>query len=209
MPVPVMAGMTPLEDCVISFSQCAGAEKDSLTFLANRLGASVQEFFVRKSNAKKGMFASTHLVLKEPGGSKYEAAKKWNLPAVTISWLLETARMGKRADESHFLIEKSAKEEQSVETETTNRVNLNPGTPEHPVAHLETHRKTAVTPLDMNRFQSKAFHAVISQHTRQVSASPPVGQPLQKEPSLHLDTPSKFLSKDKLFKPSFDVKLKL
>ncbi|XP_044776371.1 DNA topoisomerase 2-binding protein 1 isoform X2 [Neomonachus schauinslandi] len=206
MPVPVMAGMTPLEDCVISFSQCAGAEKDSLTFLANRLGASVQEFFVRKSNAKKGMFASTHLVLKEPGGSKYEAAKKWNLPAVTISWLLETARMGKRANESHFLIEKSTKEEQSLETEITNRVNLNPDTPEHPVAHLETHRKTAVTPLDMNRFQSKAFHAVISQHTRQVSVSPPVGQPLQKEPSLHLDTPSKFLSKDKLFKPSFDVK---
>uniref|UniRef100_A0A452S5G9 DNA topoisomerase 2-binding protein 1 n=1 Tax=Ursus americanus TaxID=9643 RepID=A0A452S5G9_URSAM len=190
MPVPVMAGMTPLEDCVISFSQCAGAEKDSLTFLANRLGASVQEFFVRKSNAKKGMFASTHLVLKEPGGSKYDAAKKWNLPAVTISWLLETARMGKRANESHFLIEKSTKED----------------TPEHPVAHLETHRKTAVTPLDMNHFQSKAFHAVISQHTRQVSVSPPVGQPLQKEPSLHLDTPSKFLSKDKLFKPSFDVK---
>ncbi|XP_064443598.1 DNA topoisomerase 2-binding protein 1 isoform X3 [Mirounga angustirostris] len=206
MPVPVMAGMTPLEDCVISFSQCAGAEKDSLTFLANRLGASVQEFFVRKSNAKKGMFASTHLVLKEPGGSKYEAAKKWNLPAVTISWLLETARMGKRANESHFLIEKSTKEEQSLETEITNRVNLNPDTPEHPVAHLETHRKTAVTPLDMNCFQSKAFHAVISQHTRQVSVSPPVGQPLQKEPSLHLDTPSKFLSKDKLFKPSFDVK---
>uniref|UniRef100_A0A7N5KIE0 DNA topoisomerase 2-binding protein 1 n=1 Tax=Ailuropoda melanoleuca TaxID=9646 RepID=A0A7N5KIE0_AILME len=206
MPVPVMAGMTPLEDCVISFSQCAGAEKDSLTFLANRLGASVQEFFVRKSNAKKGMFASTHLILKEPGGSKYEAAKKWNLPAVTISWLLETARMGKRANESHFLIEKSTKEEQSLETEITNRVNLNPDTPEHPVAHLETHRKTAITPLDMNRFQSKAFHAVISQHTRQVSVSPPVGQPLQKEPSLHLDTPSKFLSKDKLFKPSFDVK---
>ncbi|XP_041590236.1 DNA topoisomerase 2-binding protein 1 isoform X4 [Vulpes lagopus] len=206
MPVPVMAGMTPLEDCVISFSQCAGAEKDSLTFLANRLGASVQEFFVRKSNAKKGMFASTHLVLKEPGGSKYEAAKKWNLPAVTISWLLETARMGKRASESHFLIEKSTKEEQSLETEITNKVNLNPDTPEQPVAHLETQRKTAVTPLDMNRFQSRAFHAVISQHTKQVSTSSPVGQPLQKEPSLHLDTPSKFLSKDKLFKPSFDVK---
>ncbi|KAM8921893.1 DNA topoisomerase 2-binding protein 1 isoform 1-T1 [Lycaon pictus] len=206
MPVPFMAGMTPLEDCVISFSQCAGAEKDSLTFLANRLGASVQEFFVRKSNAKKGMFASTHLVLKEPGGSKYEAAKKWNLPAVTISWLLETARMGKRANENHFLIEKSTKEEQSLETEITNKVNLNPDTPEHPVAHLETQRKTAVTPLDMNRFQSRAFHAVISQHTKQVSTSSPVAQPLQKEPSLHLDTPSKFLSKDKLFKPSFDVK---
>lgn len=71
---------------------------------------SVQEFFVRKSNAKKGMFASTHLVLKEPSGSKYEASKKWNLPAVTIAWLLETARTGKRANESHFLIENSTKE---------------------------------------------------------------------------------------------------
>ena len=71
---------------------------------------SVQEYFVRKSNAKKGMFASTHHVLKEPGGSKYEAAKKWNLPAVTIAWLLESAKLGKRANESHFLIENSPKE---------------------------------------------------------------------------------------------------
>ncbi|KAM5313641.1 DNA topoisomerase 2-binding protein 1 isoform 3-T3 [Glossophaga mutica] len=204
-PVPVMAGMTPLEDCVISFSQCAGAEKDSLTFLAELLGASVQEFFVRKANAKKGMLASTHLVLKEPSGSKYEASKKWNLPAVTIAWLLETARMGKRANESHYLIENSAKEEQSLETEIANGVNLDSDAPEHPATCLGTHRKTAITPLDMNRFQSKAFHAVMSQHTRQVPVSP-AGQPLQKEPSLHLDTPSKFLSKDKLFKPSFDVK---
>ncbi|XP_017821347.2 DNA topoisomerase 2-binding protein 1 isoform X2 [Callithrix jacchus] len=205
-PVTVMTGMTPLEDCVISFSQCAGAEKESLMFLANLLGASVQEYFVRKSNAKKGMLASTHLILKEPGGSKYEAAKKWNLPAVTIAWLLETARTGKRADESHFLIENSSKEERTLETEIANGINLNPDTAEHPGTHLQTHRKTIVTPLDMNRFQSKAFCAVVSQHARQVSASPAVGQPLQKEPSLHLDTPSKFLSKDKLFKPSFDVK---
>ncbi|XP_053525001.1 DNA topoisomerase 2-binding protein 1 isoform X4 [Artibeus jamaicensis] len=204
-PVPVMAGKTPLEDCVISFSQCAGAEKDSLTFLAELLGASVQEFFVRKANAKKGMLASTHLVLKTPSGSKYEASKKWNLPAVTIAWLLETARIGKRASESHFLIENSTKEEQSLETVIANGVTLHSDAPEHPAPCLGVHRKTAVTPLDMNRFQSKAFHAVVSQHTRQVPVSP-AGQPLQKEPSLHLDTPSKFLSKDKLFKPSFDVK---
>ncbi|XP_055470509.1 DNA topoisomerase 2-binding protein 1-like, partial [Psammomys obesus] len=101
-PVSVMPGVTPLEDCVISFSQCVGAERDSLIFLASHLGASVQEFFVRKSNAKKGMLASTHLIVKEPLGSKYEAAKKWSLPAVNISWLLETARMGRRADENLF-----------------------------------------------------------------------------------------------------------
>ena len=96
-----------------------------------------------------------------------------------------------------------------METETTNEVNLNPDTPEHPVTHLETQRKTAVTPLDMNRFQSKAFRTVMSQHSGQASVSPSPGQSLQKEPSLHLDTPSKFLSKDKLFKPSFDVKVRL
>lgn len=74
---------------------------------------SVQEFFVRKSNAKKGMLASTHLIVKEPTGSKYEAAKKWSLPAVTIPWLLETARMGKRADESHFLVDSAPKQGQN------------------------------------------------------------------------------------------------
>ncbi|GAB1294594.1 DNA topoisomerase 2-binding protein 1 [Apodemus speciosus] len=200
-PVSVMSGMTPLEDCVISFSQCVGAERDSLVFLANHLGASVQEFFVRKSNAKKGMLASTHLIVKEPTGSKYEAAKKWSLPAVTISWLLETARMGKRADENHFLVDSAPKQE----TKIPNGVNPNPGSPARPDACLEVHRKRAVTPLDMNRFQSKAFRAVISQHSGQGSASPPGRQPPKKEPSLHLDTPSKFLSKDKLFKPSFDV----
>lgn len=77
---------------------------------------------------------------------------------------------------------------------------------EQPTHLLEGVKKGAVTPLDINRFQSKAFQAVISHHTGKTT---PVAQggPLQKEPSLHLDTPSKFLSKDKLFKPSFDVKV--
>ncbi|XP_054984317.1 DNA topoisomerase 2-binding protein 1 isoform X1 [Sorex araneus] len=205
-PVPVMTGKTPLEDCVISFSQCVGAEKESLTYLANLLGASVQEFFVRKSSAKKGMLASTHLVLKEPNGSKYEASKKWNLPAVSVAWLLETARTGKRASESLFLIENSPKEEQSVVTEIADGTKLSPETPAPPVTHLETHSKTAIKPLDVNQFQSKAFQAVISQHTGQGPVPTAEEQPPQEQPALHLDTPSKFLSKDKLFKPSFDVK---
>jgi topoisomerase (DNA) II binding protein 1 len=56
------------------------------------------------------MLASTHLIVKEPTGSKYEAAKKWSLPAVNISWLLETARIGKRADENHFLVDNAPKQ---------------------------------------------------------------------------------------------------
>lgn len=77
---------------------------------------------------------------------------------------------------------------------------------EHLTHLLEAGKKGTVTPLDINRFQSKAFQAVISHHTGKTT---PVtqGGPLQKEPSLNLDTPSKFLSNDKVFKPSFDVKV--
>ncbi|NXR79258.1 TOPB1 protein, partial [Pycnonotus jocosus] len=206
-PVLVMEGATPLEDCVLSFSQFTGAERDSLVYLAGLLGARVQEFFVRKASAKKGMFASTHLVVREPNGSKFEAAKKWNLPAVTVAWLLQSARTGKRADESKFLVENA--EAEDTETFIT-QLSKTPATvkshdSEQPIHLLEAGKKGAVTPLDINRFQSKAFQAVISHHTGKTT---PVAQggPLQKEPSLNLDTPSKFLSNDKLFKPSFDVK---
>uniref|UniRef100_A0A8C3Y459 DNA topoisomerase II binding protein 1 n=1 Tax=Catharus ustulatus TaxID=91951 RepID=A0A8C3Y459_CATUS len=199
-PVLVMEGATPLEECVLSFSQFTGAERDSLVYLAGLLGARVQEFFVRKASAKKGMFASTHLVLREPNGSKYEAAKKWNLPAVTVAWLLQSARTGKRADESKFLVENAERSILGLQTST-----LKSPDSEQATHLLEAGTKGAVTPLDIKRFQSKAFQAVISHHTGKTA---PVAQggPLQKEPSLNLDTPSKFLSEDKLFKPSFDVK---
>lgn len=77
-----------------------------------------------------------------------------------------------------------------------------------PTYLLQAGKQTAVTPLDINRFQSKAFQAVVSHH---IGKTAPLAQGAlpQKEPSLHLDTPSKFLSKDKLFKPSFDVKVRI
>ena len=40
-----------------------------------------QEYFVKKATNK--LQASTHLVVNAPEGSKYSAAKKWRLPAVT------------------------------------------------------------------------------------------------------------------------------
>ncbi|XP_010144579.1 PREDICTED: DNA topoisomerase 2-binding protein 1 [Buceros rhinoceros silvestris] len=206
-PVPAMEGVTPLEDCVLSFSQFTGAERDSLVYLAELLGARVQEFFVRKANAKKGMFASTHLVVREPGGSKYEAAKKWNLPAVTAAWLLQSARRGERADESEFLVEDAEAEDKESSVTQLSKTPATAKSPdsEQPTCLLEAGKNPPVTPLDISRFQSKAFHAVISHHIGQTTPLAQ-GQLPQKEPSLHLDTPSKFLSKDKLFKPSFDVK---
>ncbi|XP_069504813.1 DNA topoisomerase 2-binding protein 1 isoform X2 [Ambystoma mexicanum] len=205
-PITMLEGRTPLENCVLSVSQFTGAERDALLHLAALLGARVQEYFVRKDNPKKSMFASTHLVLKEPNGSKYVAAKNWNLPAVTIAWLLECAKTGKKAEESKFLVEDADVKEsfvsQSYPAETRK---ISSDTPERPLSRPECLRRAAVTPLDMNRFQSKAFQSVMLQHNKVPSPEVQMGV-LQKEPSLHLDTPSKFLSKDKLFKPSFDVK---
>ncbi|KAH0627252.1 hypothetical protein JD844_002763 [Phrynosoma platyrhinos] len=203
-PVPMKEGATPLEQCVLSFSQFSGAERDSLIYLANLLGARVQEFFVRRANPRKGMLVSTHLVVKEPEGSKYEAAKKWNLPAVTMAWLLECSRTGEKADESKFLIDSLVTEDNQLDEGATDASSSN--MPTQPNFLFETGKRTAVTPLDMNRFQSKAFRTVMSHHIDKKPSPPLGGKPLQKEPSLHLDTPSKFLSKDKLFKPSFDVK---
>ncbi|KAM8967060.1 DNA topoisomerase 2-binding protein 1 [Pelodytes ibericus] len=210
-PVPFVEGSMPLKDCVLSVSQFVGAERDSLVYLAGLLGAKVQEYFVRKANPKKGMFASTHLVLREPEGSKYEAAKKWNLPAVTMSWLLQCAKTGKKAEESRFLIDNICEEEndesfivsQPYKPEATKPSITSPDwSSDRP----EALKKGAVTPLDMNRFQSKAFQSVLSRHNKKVPTPGVETKVPRREPSLHLDTPSKFLSKDKLFKPSFDVK---
>ena len=38
---------------------------------------------MKKANSAKKLAASTHLVVNKPGGSKYTAAKKWKIPAVT------------------------------------------------------------------------------------------------------------------------------
>ncbi|XP_054847595.1 DNA topoisomerase 2-binding protein 1 isoform X2 [Eublepharis macularius] len=206
-PVSVKEGNTSLEKCVLSFSQFSGAERVSLRNLANLLGARVQEHFVSKANPRKNMFVSTHLVVKEPKGSKYEAAKKWNLPAVTMAWLLESARTGEKAEENRFLIDNVVAEENfQNEPAEPGMDAASSNTPDQPRSIFETGKRAAVTPLDMNRFQSKAFQTVISHHIGKKPSPPPEGKTVQKEPSLHLDTPSKFLSKDKLFKPSFDVK---
>uniref|UniRef100_UPI00398E5BD6 DNA topoisomerase 2-binding protein 1 n=1 Tax=Pristiophorus japonicus TaxID=55135 RepID=UPI00398E5BD6 len=207
-PLSIVEGSTPLTGSVLSVSQFTGVERDALFNIAELLGARVQEFFVRKANLKKGMLASTHLVLQEPQGSKYEAAKKWNLPAVTAAWLFESARSGKKADENNFLVENatSAVAEVNQTAKFADLYKVPEQTPEHPSSRLKNMQNITVTPLDINRFQSKAFQLVLSQQNRTDTTGAGAGVPSQqKETNLPLDTPSKFLCKDKLFKPSFDV----
>uniref|UniRef100_A0A8C1NYD4 DNA topoisomerase II binding protein 1 n=1 Tax=Cyprinus carpio TaxID=7962 RepID=A0A8C1NYD4_CYPCA len=192
-PVAVREGFSPLKDCVLSVSQFTGAERDALIQLAKHLGASVQDYFVRTANQKKGMLASTHLVLQTPEGTKYQAAQKWGLAAVTIRWVLESARTGKRADEGQYLVDL-------------------PPSPELPL--LGPQNSAAITPLDMARFQSRTVRSVVRRLREGEEEQADVATPgqevakgaLQKDSSLHLDTPSRFLSRDRLFGPSFNTK---
>eukprot|EP00058_Branchiostoma_floridae_P012092 XP_002597580.1 hypothetical protein BRAFLDRAFT_82314 [Branchiostoma floridae] len=94
----------PLVGCVLSLSQYTGVEREFLTGLAEELGACCQEFFVRKAQPSKNLQASTHLICKTPEGSKYQAAKKWKLPAVTSHWIFECGRSGKKIPEERFLV---------------------------------------------------------------------------------------------------------
>uniref|UniRef100_UPI0037E893DB DNA topoisomerase 2-binding protein 1 n=1 Tax=Semicossyphus pulcher TaxID=241346 RepID=UPI0037E893DB len=215
-PVPVMDGRFPLKDCVLSVSQFTGAERESLVELAKHLGANVQDYFVRLANQKKGMLASSHLVLQTPEGTKYQAAKKWGLPAVTRHWILQSARSGKRAEEGRFLVDlppSPERDDESFVGGSQKPVMPPPArlSPELPLLGLQSGK--AVTPLDVGRFQSKVFRSMLDERKPKEDISTPTQNqeggrrnPLQKEASLQLDTPSRFLSRDQLFRPSFNVK---
>ncbi|XP_071340915.1 DNA topoisomerase 2-binding protein 1 [Trachinotus anak] len=215
-PVPVMDGRLPLKDCVLSVSQFTGAERESLVELAKHLGANVQDYFVRQANQKKGMLASTHLVLQSPEGTKYQAAKKWGLPAVTMHWILESAQTGQRAKEERFLVDLPPSPERDEESFVggSQKPSMPPpvcSSPEIPLLGVQSGK--AVTPLDLGRFQSKVFRSVLDEMKPKDDISTPKQnqeggrrKPLQKEPLLQLDTPSRFLSRDQLFRPSFDIK---
>lgn len=213
-PVSVMEGRLPLKDCVLSVSQFTGAERESLVELAKHLGANVQDYFVRLANQKKGMLASTHLVLQSPDGTKYQAAKKWGLPAVTKTWILESARTGLKANEERYSVDNPPLPEREEESYVvgSQRMDMAPPplrtSPEIPLLGPRTGK--AVTPLDLGRFQSKIFRSRIDDNKVKENEKNSIQETnrrnvLKKEPSLQLDTPSRFLNRV-ITKLSFNVK---
>ncbi|XP_061181170.1 DNA topoisomerase 2-binding protein 1-like [Saccostrea echinata] len=146
-PMDIKMDDAPLSGCVLSVSGFAGTERDCLMHISELLGAEFQEYFVRKAN--KDLKASTHLVVKEAEGSKYQAAKKWNIPAISKRWLFKCAKSGKREPEENFLIENEPTESQdlttSVQTSITNAQDSNAN---------NSHQKTANGTAQTNKAES-------------------------------------------------------
>lgn len=103
-PIAVIEDAKPLHDCVIAISTYSGQERQYLQQLAECLGALHQDTFARRTNLVKKTLANTHLICPMPDGSKYQAAVKWNLPAVSAQWLLECANKLSFVDEAPYLI---------------------------------------------------------------------------------------------------------
>ncbi|XP_033099642.1 DNA topoisomerase 2-binding protein 1-like isoform X2 [Anneissia japonica] len=103
LPVMLDLSKTPLKGCVISISQYQGVERDCILHLVELMGATCQEYLVRKS--KNNLEANTHLLLRDPEGSKYDAAIKWKIPTVGKRWLLECAKQGKHVAEEKYLVD--------------------------------------------------------------------------------------------------------
>ncbi|KAI2649116.1 DNA topoisomerase 2-binding protein 1-A [Labeo rohita] len=179
-PVAVREGFSPLKDCVLSVSQFTGAERESLIQLAKHLGASVQDYFVRTANQRKGMLASTHLVLQTPEGTKYQAAQKWSLPAVTIRWVLESARTGKCADEGRYLVDLPPSPERTEDSfvgasqKDPPPLRLLQRSPELPL--LGPQNSAAITPLDTARFQSRTVRSAVRKLKQGEEEQPQQGQ---------------------------------
>ncbi|GFS61654.1 DNA topoisomerase 2-binding protein 1-A [Nephila pilipes] len=104
-PIHIPPGKKPFESFVISISQYSGTERDCLMYLSENLGATVQEYFVRKANRSRGILSNTHLIAAAPEGSKYEAAKKWKIPAVTKQWVLDAAKSGAAPSVDKYLVD--------------------------------------------------------------------------------------------------------
>ncbi|XP_041460355.1 DNA topoisomerase 2-binding protein 1-like isoform X1 [Lytechinus variegatus] len=113
-PIPIMKEAMPLRNCVISISQYSFVERDCLLHIAELLGAQCQEYFVRK--AINNLEANTHLLLRDPEGTKYVASKKWKVPAITRRWLLDCARTGKKQPEKNYLVDLPKEEPSDMST---------------------------------------------------------------------------------------------
>lgn len=103
-PLSIPDTKKPLANCVVVTSSYMGVERTYLANLATALGAYHQDLFARKTNVAKGLYRGTHLVCSSPKGQKYNAAVKWNLPAVTAEWLKVCAEKLRYVDETPYLV---------------------------------------------------------------------------------------------------------
>ncbi|OQR68219.1 DNA topoisomerase 2-binding protein 1-B-like [Tropilaelaps mercedesae] len=81
-------------------------EVTSMSRVLAMFGASLQAVMVKNSKPDKKLWGTTHLVCATArSNGKFDAAKKWKIPAVTMDWVLACAREGRRIGVKEYLVD--------------------------------------------------------------------------------------------------------
>ena len=94
-PLPMRCPLEGFDKVSLCASQYSSKEREVLYELVSVLGGGHDDALRRDR--------TTHLVIPEAAGAKHAKCEKWGIHAVTASWLLESAKMGRRLPESNFV----------------------------------------------------------------------------------------------------------
>nr|XP_039271053.1 DNA topoisomerase 2-binding protein 1-like [Styela clava] len=111
IPFSVPPDSYPLQECVACLSKYRDSERVYLSRLIEDLGGLVQEVVARRDT--KDLKQTTHLIINEPGGDKYDGCKSWGIVTVTEEWVYESAKKGKRMIEDEFSVDKPRRGKQT------------------------------------------------------------------------------------------------
>uniref|UniRef100_A0A914UX32 BRCT domain-containing protein n=1 Tax=Plectus sambesii TaxID=2011161 RepID=A0A914UX32_9BILA len=223
-PIPADPNSELLKGCVITITGFLGVERSVYIEIARILGASFQETLSK--NARDGLKATTHLVVRSTESEKYKRAVLWGLPVVDAGWLLQCmlsnrlvawqrfafqpdsvplGAFGCRSDDHWRLSNASNARDSPVMATNHSAPLVEEEKVSESVATNFRNRKSVTSTADFGRLpaSSTPVHARIeslrSGRKRSAPGGTPNGEPL-------IDTPSKFLDPDKPFKPAYNLK---
>ncbi|KAF8628551.1 hypothetical protein AX15_003819 [Amanita polypyramis BW_CC] len=101
LPLSIQLPVASTEDIVMCFSGLHQDEQFWLTRLLRALGIRQETAFSRRT---------THLLCPSGTGLKYEKAREWGIPVVSVEWLAAIARMGSILPVSEYLVTPGAGE---------------------------------------------------------------------------------------------------
>ncbi|KAJ6644278.1 DNA topoisomerase 2-binding protein 1 [Pseudolycoriella hygida] len=102
----------PLQGLNIVFSTYTTPERDYLYSLADALGGTVNDRYIRNE--------SPILICSTPVGQKYQGAIKWNLPVVTCEWLKKCYEMEKKVSMREYTVGEAKCDDDEVNQEFEN-----------------------------------------------------------------------------------------
>ncbi|KAG6871928.1 hypothetical protein C0995_014791 [Termitomyces sp. Mi166 len=144
LPLSISAPVPGAEAIRLSFSGLDQAEATWITRLLRALGIKLEQFFSKKS---------THLLCPSGTGLKFDRAREWSVPVVTLQWLAQIATTGVIPPISEFLVPALAQtagpsnQENAMDVDVNKGKAVDRGEETSPIEHSVT--ETEIVPIDV------------------------------------------------------------